>query len=285
MREIVSLIPVCVGLCAALPALACTDPTTLQSHLDRFEAKAPSQGFGANLTIESARCVQQMLSAELQKRYGPIVGYKVGFTNAEMQRRFNVSGPLWGTMFKGWMLPNNSRMPANFGARPAFEADLVAIVRSPDIHQARTPLEALSHLEAFAAFIELVDPAVSSEIKLDAPTIVSVNVAHRGGVLGNRIPIRADQSLVDALGNMAVVATDQTGKELARLPGSFTLGNPINAVLYLAQELPNHGIRLKAGDLLALGSYPGPLPISAGSTVTVRYEGLPGDPVVRVRFE
>ena len=41
MRELVSLVALFVGPCGALPAFACTDPSTLQSHLDRFDAKAP----------------------------------------------------------------------------------------------------------------------------------------------------------------------------------------------------------------------------------------------------
>jgi 2-keto-4-pentenoate hydratase len=43
-------------------------------------------------------------------------------------------------------------------------------------------------------------------------------------------------------------------------------------------------VKLKPGDLLSLGSFTAPMVPRAGQTVTVRYEGLPGNPEVSVRF-
>jgi 2-keto-4-pentenoate hydratase len=62
------------------------------------------------------------------------------------------------------------------------------------------------------------------------------------------------------------------------------LGHPLNAVLWLARDLEKSGTRLKAGDLLSLGSFTTPMPPKPGLAVTVRYEGLPGNPQVSVRF-
>jgi 2-keto-4-pentenoate hydratase len=54
-------------------------------------------------------------------------------------------------------------------------------------------------------------------------------------------------------------------------------------VIWLAAELRKEGITLKAGDLLSLGAF-GAGPAEAGRTVTVTYEGLPGNPTVSVKF-
>ena len=45
------------------------------------------------------------------------------------------------------------------------------------------------------------------------------------------------------------------------------------------------GIRLKRGDVLSLGSFTPLLPPRGGTTIKVRYFGLPGDPEVSVRFK
>jgi 2-keto-4-pentenoate hydratase len=55
-------------------------------------------------------------------------------------------------------------------------------------------------------------------------------------------------------------------------------GDPISAALWLAQQLKKDGVTLKPGDVLSLGSYHSPAAIQPGTTVTLKYVGLPGDP-------
>jgi 2-keto-4-pentenoate hydratase len=43
-------------------------------------------------------------------------------------------------------------------------------------------------------------------------------------------------------------------------------------------------VKLKPGDVLSLGSFTAPMSPRPGLAVTVRYEGLPGNPEVSVRF-
>ena len=78
--------------------------------------------------------------------------------------------------------------------------------------------------------------------------------------------------------------TDATGKELDTGRGSAILEHPLNAVIWLAQDLKQAGIVLKPGDLLSLGSFSRLLPPQPGTTVRAVYEGLPGTPSVSVRF-
>jgi 2-keto-4-pentenoate hydratase len=77
---------------------------------------------------------------------------------------------------------------------------------------------------------------------------------------------------------------ERSGRELAAGEGAAILDHPLNAVLWLAQDLERSRIRLKPGDMLSLGSFTTPLTPRPGLAVTVRYEGLPGNPAVSVRF-
>ena len=107
----------------------------------------------------------------------------------------------------------------------------------------------------------------------------------RLGVVGKPIPVEATQAFADALLNLRVVVTDQDGRELARGNGSAILGHPLNAVMWLHEDLARGRVRLKPGDVLSLGSFAPPLVPKTGTKVTVRYEGLPGNPAVSVRFK
>ena len=234
--------------------------------------------------MEDAQCGQRRLVQKLELALGPIVGYKAGLTNAVVQQRFGLNAPLRGALLQRMLLQEGKDVPAQFGARPVFEADLLVVVKDSKIHRARTHLEALQSLSLVVPFIELPDLVLAEGEKLTAPLIVFINVGARLGVTGQGVPVEATEDFAARLAAMRVRVTDQDEKELASAAGSAILGHPLNAVLWLARDLESSGVRLKAGDLLSLGSFTPPMPPRPGLAVTVRYEGLPGNPQVAVRF-
>ena len=141
-----------------------------------------------------------------------------------------------GTHVKG----SNAPIPASYAARPLVEADLIAVIGDAGINQARTPAEVLAHLSALRPFIELADLALPPDQKPTAESIAAVNVGARLGVLGE--PIAIDPGIVERLATMKVSLADGTGKVLAEAPGAAILGHPLNAVIWLAQDLA-HGAR------------------------------------------
>jgi len=221
---------------------------------------------------------------ELPRILGRTVGYKAGFTNPELQKRASVSGPAWGVMFEKMMLDSGAKLPAKFGASPHYEADLIAVVKDAGLASAKTPLEALSHISHLAPFIELPDSMVEGPLNgIDA---IARNIAFRGGVLGPRVRVEPAQATLDAIANMEVVMTeDRTSQELGRARGDTLMGHPINAATWLARALEKDGIALKPGDLLSLGGYLPLAPVQPGTTITVKYVGLPGNPSATVLFE
>lgn len=285
MRESKLLAVAFAGL-LALPAFAaCPETPSVAAYVADFAAARKSAGFGKDLTPADAVCARAALIGQLPAVQGERVGYKAVFTNPDSQRRFGVSGPAWGAMFGKLMLADGARLPAKFGALSRYESDFVVVVKDAGLADARTPEEALAHIEALEPFIELPD------IMLDKPTgleLVATNAAFRGGVLGARIPVDAANApaLAAALADMDVVITeDRSGREIGREKGRVLMDNPLNAAIWLAQALRSDGIVLKPGDLLSLGGFLASAPTQAGTTITVRYRGLPGDPAVTVHFD
>ena len=56
-------------------------------------------------------------------------------------------------------------------------------------------------------------------------------------------------------------------------------------VVWLIEDLKKGGHELKAGDLISVDSFSPLVPLKAGQTVTVRYEGLAQQATVRVTFQ
>ena len=262
---------------------ACPSDDAVQAYLSDFAKRQISRGFDRHISPVDAACARHKLVAKLPLYLGQPMGYKLGFTSAAAQHQFEVDAPQWGVMFDRNMIDIIAVLPANFGARPHYEADLLVEVKDAGLADARTPLEALAHLEAVVPFIELPDLMLEGPIK--GKDLMAVNMGFRGGVLGAEIPLQASQASADALANMTVVMRDlKTGQELGRAPGSTIMGHPLNAAIYLAQALKKAGITLKKGDLLSLGSFFPAKPTASGQHIEVQYLGLPGNPVVTVEF-
>jgi 2-keto-4-pentenoate hydratase len=92
-------------------------------------------------------------------------------------------------------------------------------------------------------------------------------------------------ALLDALERMQVQLTNDKGELLASGKGSDILGQPLNAVVWIAQALQKEDITLQPGDLISLGSFSPLLPPRAGLGVTATYIGLPGAQPVQVQFK
>ncbi len=282
----VAAVPLALTALWAVPARAVCPSFERVNTILRFqEAGQPVRGLRTDLSMADGECGRRRLVERIEASDNRIVGYKAGLTSRAVQEHFGVASPVRGVLLEKMLLKDGADVPADFGARPMYEADLLVVVKDAAIHQAKTHLDALRSISLVVPFIELPDLVVAEGEKLSAPLIVSLNVGARLGVVGKGIPAQATPEFAAALAAMRVVVADQKGNEIASGRGSAILDHPLNAVLWLAQELGKSGIRLKPGDLLSLGSFTAPMNPRPGLAVTVRYEGLPGNPEVSVRFK
>jgi 2-keto-4-pentenoate hydratase len=281
----------CLGalvLATAMPATAaCLSDADVVSLLDAYQQRKPAAN-PEGLSAADGECSRAKLMRMLEFQLGAPVGYKAGLTNPAVQKRFNADAPVWGALYAPMLLPAGSVVDPAFGARPLFEADLLVRVGSEAINRAKSPDDVLQAIDQIIPFIELPDLVVQSPPKLNGAAISAINVGARLGVLGTPIAVPVTRgeryALNDALRDMTVIVKGG-GAELDRGAGSDVLGHPLNAVVWLAQDLVRHGIALKPGDLVSLGSFSKLIPPKAGLAVEVGYLGLPGDPVVKMSFK
>jgi len=269
----------------AAPAFAeCTPPAGVDQLAADWAARKPAVTLPLN-SMDQAICARDALVKKLGESQGKIVGYKAGLTNKKVQERFGTDAPVAGVLLEKMILEDGAKVPAAYGARPVWEADLLLVVKDDSINSAKTPEEALAHVSGFRAFIELPDLVFGPDEKLDGLQLTAINVGARLGVAGAETPLEANAETVRALADMKVVAKGKDGAVLAESTGAATLGNPLNAVVWLVADLAKSGRALKAGDLVSVGSFTPLTPPKAGEAITVSYEGLPGNPSVSVTFE
>lgn len=263
---------------------ACPDDREIDAYVSDFAKRQPSKAFSNDLSAEDAECGKRKLAKKLQVVLGSPVGYKAAFTNPVMQQRFGVDGPRWGYMYDRNMIDIIAVLPHDMGTKLQFEADLLVEVKDAGLADAKTPLEALAHLESVVPFIEL--PDITFDGQFSGNRFVAGNAGFRGGVTGKEIPVSSTQAFADAMANMTVVMVDESdgNKELGRVKGTVLMEHPLNAAIWLAKALKQAGITLKQGDLLSLGSFIPPQPAKEGQKIRLQYVGLPGDPELTVEF-
>ncbi len=270
------------ALLAAAPAAALADCATdvaIARYVADWQAGTPTKALAAGATEDEALCSQQKLVERLGLSRGAPVGYKAGLTSQPAQDRFGVEEPVRGVLLEKMLLEDGARVPADFGARPLFEADLLLVVGSAAINDAETREEALAHISAVRPFIELPDLAVAEGEPITGATLTAGNVAARLGVMGEAVPV--DAGMLETLGSMTVRVTAADGEVLSEVPGSSVLGHPLESLLWLLSK----GVTLAEGDLVSVGSI-GPLmpPARAKGRAVATYVGLPGEPTVSVEF-
>jgi 2-keto-4-pentenoate hydratase len=275
-------------LAAAVPAsAACMSDAEVVALFDAYNQRRPAAN-PEGLSTADGECSRGKLQRLLEFQLGAPVGYKAGLTNPAVQKRFNADAPVWGALYAPMLLPAGAVVDAAFGARPLFEADLLVRVGSAAINRAKTPDDVLLAIDQIIPFIELPDLVVQAPPKLNGAAVSAINVGARLGVLGTPIAVPATRGeryrLNEALRDMTVIVKGD-GAELDRGKGSDVLEHPLNAVVWLAQDLARQGIALKPGDLISLGSFSRLMPPKPGLVVEVGYDGLPGNPTVSMSFK
>lgn len=281
------LVPAAVVLAGAAFAgagyAACPTDEQVKVVADAYIAGkrlAPPEGLSAEDTL----CGRDKLLRMIGGHYGRVVGYKAGLTNPAAQKVFNYPEPVRGVLFER-MLKRDGEDVAVSASAIMLEADLIVEVKDAAINEAKTPLEALRSIRAVYPFIELPRGVFDAPpAKLGGLNLLYHNVAAFAGVLGKPVTVQATQQGLDSLANMTVRLMDGTGATVDSAKGAALMENPMNVVLWLAADLKRSGGALKAGDLLSLGTLSRFHPAKPGDSWRVRYEGLPGNPEVSVRF-
>ena len=262
------------------------DEKALRSIADAYLAKNFATPPPIGLPYDTALAAQHDYLKIISPTFGKRAGYKVGLVTPAGQQRYNISHPVRGVLFEKMLLPNGSKVPVKYGARPIVEPDLLVRVKDEGLNDAKTIEEAARHLSEIICFIELADGTFPTNAPMDAGVLVASNVGARAGVLGETRNVDASPDFIKSFGNMSLVFQDKDGKEDSRVAANGVMGHPLNAVLWFVNDLKRTGEKVKAGEVISLGSPSPQVSPRAGDNFTLLYEGLPGGPLkASVTFE
>jgi 2-keto-4-pentenoate hydratase len=167
-------------------------------------------------------------------------------------------------------------IPASILTQPKIEAE-VAFVIGRDITVPNPgPLDVLNAIEYALPVLEIVGSRIAKwDIRIT--DTIADNASSSAFVIGN-----SPRKLSEFDLRLCGMVIERRGEPVSVGAGAACLGNPINAVVWLARTMAGLGTPLKAGDLVLSGALGPMVSVTPGDIFETRINGLGS---VRAVFE
>lgn len=237
-----------------------------QAYETRVPIDPPSRT--ATLSVEDAYAVQ---SVQIERRVtsgARVRGHKVGLTSRAMQQMFGVDQPDYGHLLDTMFLPPGESVAISRFLQVRVEPEIAFVLgrdlRGPGV----TLADALRSVDFAVAALELIDSRIR-DWQITLVDTIADNASSGAVVLGSR-PVLLHQ-LAPRLAGCNLY---RNGTLTATGAGGAVLGDPIAALVWLANTLGALGVTLEAGEVVLPGSCTPAVPASAGDTVRADFAGL-----------
>jgi 2-keto-4-pentenoate hydratase len=202
------------------------------------------------------------------------VGYKVGFTNRSIWPRYEVYGPIWGTVWNSTLTrvdasaPNEGVLSLEGLCEPRIEPEVVFCLR-----EAPPPGCSLAQLVAAVDWVAHGYEIVHTHFpawKFTAAQAVADGGLHGLLLVGHPVKLDAGTPPEAVVASLAGLRIKLYGDGVLKDEGSGAnvLDGPVQALLHFVNELrstPN-APALQAGDVITTGTLTDAWPVAAGQT-------------------
>jgi 2-keto-4-pentenoate hydratase len=207
---------------------------------------------------------------DLKVQDGRIVkGHKIGLTSKAMRELTGASEPDYGTMFDDWFVLEGSSVPRSRMNRPLVEVELAFVLGDRLPGPGVNAVDVIRATDFVLPCIEVVDTRQKGHGPNRLVDSVSDAAACALVVLGGR-PARLTDLDIRRIGaSLSINGTvEQSGV------ASAVMGNPINAVAWLANKLHDYDVVPEPGHVILSGSFIKAIPFQAGDTVVALFDHL-----------
>ncbi len=203
--------------------------------------------------------------------WGGLVGYKIGCTTPVMQRYLRIPNPCAGAIYASTVQHLRGRFAHADFVRVGVECE-VAVLLADDLDASPAPVDragAARAVGACMAAIEIVDDRYLDYSALGAPTLIADDFFGAGCVLGQRV-IDFDPARLGETHATMRIDNHTVGSGV----GSDILGEPLEALVWLANNLAARGQHLRRGEFVLLGSLVQTHWVAAGQSVAIENDRL-----------
>lgn len=232
------------------------------------EPCAPVRELLALDDVEGAYRVQQINVARQIAVGRRRVGRKIGLTSPAVQTQLGVDQPDYGVLLADMMVPDGGVLRRGEVLQPKAEAE-IAFVLGADLDMP-TPsfADVLRATQFVLPAIEIVGSRIAG---WDIRFVDTVADNASSGMFALGTPARRPEGF-DFAG--CTMEMRLGGEVVSTGRGRACLGNPVNAVVWLAARMHEAGAPLRAGEIILSGALGAMAPLDRAGTLSARIEGL-----------
>ena len=223
---------------------------------------------GEAANVDIAYAVQEVNTARALTEGRRLVGRKIGLTSKVVQAQLGVDLRGFRILFADMAYGDGEAIPAGLLIQPKVEAEIALVINQDLTKEKHTFADIISATEYALPAIEVVDSRIENW-KISLIDTVADNASSAAFVLGSR-PVKLDN--LDLV-NCKMIMT--RGEEVvSQGVGKACLANPLNAAVWLADEMVRRGRPLLKGDIILTGAL-GPMVVAQpGDEFKVEIEGF-----------
>ena len=227
---------------------------------------APLSETHGDFTIEHAYAIQDALRAEVERHGERPIGWKLGATSPSGQAVMGVKEPASGFLFPAQNASGTDVSVSGF-ASLGVEAEVAFRMRTKLVGPGVTAATALLAVEGAVAALELADFIFSGKPR--AADFIANNLIANAILLGSPLtPLRGLDLALEG------VVYEHNGEIVGTYTAAEVMGNPLNALAWLANHLDTRGLALKPGDVVMSGAISKMLRPTIGDTIRATFSHL-----------
>ncbi|MET0580234.1 MAG: fumarylacetoacetate hydrolase family protein [Ilumatobacteraceae bacterium] len=198
-----------------------------------------------------------------------VKGHKVGFTSKAMRSLVGATEPDYGFLYDDWFVPEGSVAPLSRMNRPLVEQELAFVMGGRLVGPSVNAADVIRATDFVLPALEVVDSRFTGRGRHLLVDSIA-DAASCGFVVLGGNPARLTDIDVRRIGGSLAINGDilETGTAAA------VMGNPVNAVAWLANKLAEFGVAMEPGDVILSGSFVKAVPFGAGDNVHAMFDHL-----------
>ncbi|MBD3107250.1 fumarylacetoacetate hydrolase family protein [Bacillus sp. AGMB 02131] len=212
-----------------------------------------------NMTANDAYTVQLAQIRQKVNAGATVKGLKIGLTSKAMQEMLNVYTPDYGFILDTMIYDGVEDVSADRFLQPKVEFE-IAFVFNKELKGPNVTVQDVIDATAYVVpAVEIIDSRIKDwQIKFE--DTVADNGSSAGAILGQKRTLLSD---IEDIANIPMVVK-KNGQFLDESTSAAVLGNPFNAVVWLANEVSVYGITIEPGMFVLSGALSKAVSFEAG---------------------
>lgn len=213
------------------------------------EPIAPLTSTMKSISVEDAYAIQLYQIRKKVEAGATIKGLKIGLTSKAMQDMLNVYTPDYGFILDTMVYEESNELPVTPFIQPKVEFEIAFVFNKKLAGPNVTVQDVIDATAYVVPAIEIIDSRIE-DWKIKFEDTVADNGSSAGAILGGKHTPLSD---IEDITNIEMTIT-KNGEFLDQATSAAVLGNPLNAVVWLANEVIKYGITIEPGMFVLSGA-------------------------------